>query len=161
MFLVLQPYLSEMPASSVFSLWHSRLGHVYESRLKYGVSFGQLGHLPPTDISSCLGCQLGKHTALPLTSSTTQTYAPFKLIHSAGSCSCFVKKWLCICCSICFLLYSFHLELHRRSDFLHVYKNGTTMIATEFSARMLFFRSDAGGTLCSGSHAYLGSCASH
>lgn len=60
------------PASSVFSLWHSRLGHVYESRFKYGVSFGQLGHLPPTDISSCLGCQLGKHTALPLTSSTTQ-----------------------------------------------------------------------------------------
>lgn len=86
------------------------------------------------------GCQLGKHTALPLTSSTTQTYAPFKLIHSAGSCSCFVKKWLCILSSICFLLYSFHLELHRRSDFMHVSKYLTTMIATEFSARMLFFR---------------------
>ena len=69
------------PKSSSFYLWHSRLGHVSRSRLNYLVSTGVLGDVSSHDISECAGCKLGKFIALPFSSSTSTSFAPFDLIH--------------------------------------------------------------------------------
>ncbi|KAG8371600.1 hypothetical protein BUALT_Bualt13G0104800 [Buddleja alternifolia] len=53
------------PSSSKFYLWHSRLGHVSGSRLRFMCTTGILGDLPSDDISDCSGCKLGKFSALP------------------------------------------------------------------------------------------------
>lgn len=66
-------------SSSSFYLWHSRLGHVSASRLKYLASTGVLGKLKISDISDCCGCKLAKFSALP---SLYVSNAPFDLIHS-------------------------------------------------------------------------------
>ena len=50
-------------SSSSFYLWHSRLGHVSVSRLKYLASIGKLGDLQTHDISYCSGCKLAKFSA--------------------------------------------------------------------------------------------------
>ena len=52
-------------SSSSFYLWHSRIGHVSGSRLKYLASIGALGKLKTHDISDCCGCKLAKFSALP------------------------------------------------------------------------------------------------
>lgn len=68
---------------TLFDFWHSRLGHVSSSRLKYMLSAGLLGSVPYSDISDCKGCKLAKFSALPFNKSTTVSSAPFDLIHSS------------------------------------------------------------------------------
>ena len=53
------------PSSTSFYLWHSRLGHVSASRLKFLASTGALGNLQSHDISDCSGCKLAKFYTLP------------------------------------------------------------------------------------------------
>ncbi|XP_020596126.1 uncharacterized protein LOC110036103 [Phalaenopsis equestris] len=69
-------------SSSKFYLWHSRLGHVSSSRLKYLVSTGALGELKTSDISDCCDCKLAKFSALPFPKSVSLSVAPFDLVHS-------------------------------------------------------------------------------
>ncbi|CAJ2647148.1 unnamed protein product [Trifolium pratense] len=69
-------------SSSNFYLWHSRLGHVSASRLKYLASIGALGKLQISDISDCCGCKLAKFSALPFNKSASVSKAPFDLVHS-------------------------------------------------------------------------------
>ncbi|CAJ2636330.1 unnamed protein product [Trifolium pratense] len=69
-------------SSSKFYLWHSRLGHVSASRLKYLASTGALGKLQVNDISDCCGCKLAKFSALPFNKSVSVSKAPFDLVHS-------------------------------------------------------------------------------
>ncbi|KAL5767968.1 hypothetical protein ACOSP7_014549 [Xanthoceras sorbifolium] len=70
------------PSSSSFYLWHSRLGHVSTSRLRFLASTGDLGNLQTHDISDCSGCKLAKFFALPFNRSNSCSFAPFDLIHS-------------------------------------------------------------------------------
>jgi hypothetical protein len=56
-------------SSSSFYLWHSRLGHVSSSRLRFLASTGALGNLKTCDISDCSGCKLAKFSALPFNQS--------------------------------------------------------------------------------------------
>ena len=51
--------------SSSFYLWHSHLGHVSSSRLRFLASTGALGNFKTCDISDCSGCKLVKFSALP------------------------------------------------------------------------------------------------
>ncbi|XP_062089426.1 uncharacterized protein LOC133795958 [Humulus lupulus] len=69
-------------SSSSFYLWHSRLGHVSGSRLKYLASTEALGKLQTHDISDCCGCKLAKFSALPFYKSVSVSLVPFDLIHS-------------------------------------------------------------------------------
>ena len=50
-------------SSSSFYLWHSRLGHVSSSHLRFLASTGALGNLKTCDISDCSGCKLAKFSA--------------------------------------------------------------------------------------------------
>ncbi|XP_039688543.1 uncharacterized protein [Medicago truncatula] len=63
--------------SSGFYLWHSRLGHVSASRLKYLSSTGALGKLQTSDISDSCGCKLAKFSALPFNKSGEYTSNKF------------------------------------------------------------------------------------
>jgi hypothetical protein len=69
-------------SSSSFYLWHSRLGHVLSSRLRFLASTGALGNLQPCDISDCSGCKLAKFYVLPFHRSIFVSSSPFELIHS-------------------------------------------------------------------------------
>jgi len=52
-------------SSSSFYLWHSRLGHVLSSHLRFLASTGALENLKTCDISYCSECRLAKFSALP------------------------------------------------------------------------------------------------
>jgi len=68
--------------SSSFYLWHSRLGHVSSSHLRFLASIGALENLKTCDISDCSGCKLAKFSALPFNQSISVSFSPFDLIHS-------------------------------------------------------------------------------
>jgi len=68
-------------SSSSFYLWHSRLGHVLSSRLRFLASTRALGNLKTCDISDCSGCKLAKFFALPFNKSISVSSSPFDLIH--------------------------------------------------------------------------------
>jgi len=67
---------------SSFYLWHSCVGHVSSSRLRFLVSTGALGNLKTCDISVCSGYKLAKFSALPFNRSISVSSSPFDLIHS-------------------------------------------------------------------------------
>ena len=69
------------PSSSSFYLWHSRLGHVSFSRLKFLASMGALGKLQTHDVSDCSGYKLAKFSVLPFNRSVFVSSSPFNLIH--------------------------------------------------------------------------------
>jgi transposase InsO family protein len=62
------------------SLWHQRLGHPAPAALD---CLNKNNSISCTKVANCIchACQLGKHTRLPFSSSTTQTAAPFELLH--------------------------------------------------------------------------------
>jgi len=67
---------------SSFYLWHSRLGHVSSSRLRFFASTRALENLKTCDISDCSGCKLAKFFALPFNRSISVSSSPFDLVHS-------------------------------------------------------------------------------
>jgi len=69
-------------SSSSFYLWHSRLGHVSSSHLRFLTSTGALRNLKTCDISDCSGYKLAKFSALPFNRSISVSSLPFDLIHS-------------------------------------------------------------------------------
>ena len=69
-------------SSSSFYLWHSHLGHVLFSRLRFLASTWALGNLKTYDISDCSGCKLAKFSALPFNRSISVSSSPFDLIRS-------------------------------------------------------------------------------
>ncbi|KAK0599286.1 hypothetical protein LWI29_003954 [Acer saccharum] len=75
-------------SSSSFYLWHSRLGHVSASRLKYLASTGALGNLQTHDISDCSGYSLS--SSVPCTKDTNSPSIPithFPLHYFCRSCT--------------------------------------------------------------------------
>ena len=62
--------------------WHRRLGHLSSARLKLLSSSGVLGHVSSSPLSTCMGCRLAKHLALPFSSSESVSVASFDLVHS-------------------------------------------------------------------------------
>jgi len=69
-------------SSSSFYLWHSRLGHVSSSRLRFLASIEALGNLKTCDISDYSGCKLAKFSVLPFNRNIFVSSSPFDLIHS-------------------------------------------------------------------------------
>jgi len=69
-------------SSSSFYLYHSRLGHVSFSHLRFLASTRALENLKTRDISDCSGCKLVKFFALPFYRSISVSSLPFDLIHS-------------------------------------------------------------------------------
>ena len=62
--------------------WHHRLGYLSSARLQLLTSSGTLGHVSLSPLSTCKGCRLAKHLALPFSSSEYISSASFDLVHS-------------------------------------------------------------------------------
>lgn len=69
--------------SSLFHLWHSRLGHVSSSCFQYMICSQMLNSsIKVTDISNCVDCHFGKQCSLSFNHSLSSCSAPFQLINS-------------------------------------------------------------------------------
>ena len=75
-------YFCLSPSPYSFCLWHSRLGHISFSRLKFLASTRDLGKLQTQDVYDYSGCKLAKFLALPFNRSVYVSSSPFDLIHS-------------------------------------------------------------------------------
>jgi len=69
------------PSYSIFYLWHSCLGHVSSSRLRFLAFTRVLENLQTCDISDCSGCKLTKFSALSFNRSIYVSFSLFNLIH--------------------------------------------------------------------------------
>ena len=135
--------------SSNFYLWHSRLGHVSASRLKYLASSGNLGNLQTHDISTCSGCKLAKFSALPFKLSKSLSVAPFDLIHSdvwgpspfpTKGGSRYYVSFIDDCTRFCWVFLMKH-----RSEFFDVYCRFRAYVKTQHDSVIKCFRCDLGG----------------
>nr|GEV58535.1 Gag-Pol polyprotein [Tanacetum cinerariifolium] len=68
-------------SSLAFYLWHSRLGHVSGSHLRFLASTRALKKLDVHDIFNCSGCKLAKFSSLSFQNSVSSSNAPFDLVH--------------------------------------------------------------------------------
>ena len=136
-------------SSSSFYLWHSRLGHVSVSRLKYLASTRKLGDLQTHDISDCSGCKLAKFSALPFYRSISFSLAPFDLVHSdvwgpssvtTRGGSRYYVSFIDDCTRYCWVYL-----MKRRSDFFDIYNTFRAFVKTQHSAVIKCFRCDLGG----------------
>ena len=69
------------PSYSIFYLWHSCLGHVSSSRLRFLAFTRVLGNLETCDISDGSGCKVAKFSSLPFNWSIYVSFSSFDLIH--------------------------------------------------------------------------------
>ncbi|PWA98143.1 gag-pol polyprotein [Artemisia annua] len=135
-------------SSSAFYLWHSRLGHVCSSRLRFLASTGALGKLDAHDISDCSGCKLAKFSALPFSNSVSSSNAPFDLVHSDvwGPSPVSTKGGSRYYASFIddFTRYTWIYLMKRRSDFLTVFKEFRALVKTQHLTVIKCFRCDLG-----------------
>lgn len=66
------------PPIDKHALWHNRLGHISDSKLKLIPSLKLASH---TQHKTCLICPMSKFTKLPYALSESHATAPFELIH--------------------------------------------------------------------------------
>ena len=137
------------PSSSSFYLWHSRLGHVSASRLRFLASTGTLGDLQTHKISDCSGFKLAKFSTLPFNRSTSYSIAPFDLVHSdvwepspiaTKGGSRYYVSFIDDHTRFCWV----YLMKHR-SNFFDIYTNFRALVKTQHSAVIKCFRCDLGG----------------
>ena len=136
-------------SSSSFYLWHSRLGHVSGSCLKYLDSTGALGKLQTHDISDCCGCKLAKFSALPFYKSVSVSLAPFDLIHSDvwGPSPVLTKGGSCNYVSFIddYTRFFWVYLMKHLSDFLAIYHMFRAFVKTQHNAVIKCFRCDLSG----------------
>ncbi|KAL4582843.1 hypothetical protein LXL04_007404 [Taraxacum kok-saghyz] len=148
-YLRLPPSSSNLVAStfslSSFDIWHARLGHISQSRLKLLVQSGVLGTVK-TESIFCSSCQLGKHHALPFVANEFKSTEPFDLIHSDvwGPAPHFTMggaRYFVIFIDDCTRFTWIYLMKHR-SELPHIYITFARMIQTQFSKPIKIFRAD-------------------
>ena len=66
--------------SSLYSLWHHRLGHISVSKLKH-VQNREIPVVNDDTSTTCLTCPMAKLTKLPFTYSESCSKCPFDMIH--------------------------------------------------------------------------------
>jgi len=136
-------------SSSSFYLWHSHLGHVSSSCLRFLVSIRALENLKTCDISDCSRCKLAKFSALPFNWSIFVSSSPFDLIHSdiwkpfpvaTKRGSRYYVSFIDDHTRYCWV----YLMKHR-SKFFEIYASFQALVKTQHSAVIKSFRCDLGG----------------
>jgi len=136
-------------SSSSFYLWHSCLGHVSSSRLRFLASTEALGNLKTCDISDCSGCKLAKFSTLPFNRSISVSSSPFDLIHSDvwGPSPVSTKGGSRYYVSFIddHTRYCWVYLMKHRFEFFGIYIAFLALIKTQHSALIKCFRCDLGG----------------
>ncbi|CAN0896019.1 Retrovirus-related Pol polyprotein from transposon TNT 1-94 [Linum grandiflorum] len=145
-------FSAQLDSSTIWRLWHARLGHPHKDRLQYMFSKQLLpnkfdvGKFVVPDCKHCIGA---KTTALPFSSSTTSVSAPFDLIHTDlwgpspvtsrngyRYYALFVDQYT---------RYTWIFFLRAKSELYSVLRDFVQMIKTQFNTTIKTFRSDPGG----------------
>jgi hypothetical protein len=136
-------------SSFSFYLWHSCLGHVSSSRLRFLASTGALENLKTCDISYCNGCKLTKFSTLPFNRSISVSSSPFDLIHSDvwGPFPVATKGEFQYYVSFIddHTRYCWVYLMKHRSEFFEIYAAFRALIKPQHSAVIKCFRCDLGG----------------
>jgi len=136
-------------SSSSFYLWHSHLGHVSSSHLRFLASTGALGNLKTCDISDYSGCKLAKFSTLPFNRSISVSSSQFDLIHSDvwGPSPISIKGRSRSYVSFIddHTRYCWVYLLKHHSKFFEIYAAFRALIKTQHSAVIKCFRCDLGG----------------
>ena len=128
------------------SLWHQRLGHPSPATVS---SLRQNKHITCTksDRSLCHACQLGKHTRLPFSTSTSRTSSPFELVH----CDVWTSPVPSISGYSYYLVmlddfthYCWTFPLHHKSDVHEYIVQFISYAHTQFSLPIKCFQTDNG-----------------
>jgi transposase InsO family protein len=134
---------------SSFYLWHSRLGHVSSSRLRFLASTRALGNLKTCDIFYCSGCKLAKFSTLPFNRSISVSSSPFDLIHSdvwgPSPVSTKGRSRYYVSFIDDHTRYCWVYLMKHRSEFFEIYAVFRALIKTQHSAVIKCFRCDLGG----------------
>ena len=137
------------PSSYSFYLWHSHLGHVSFSRLKFLASIGALGKLQTHDVSNSSGCKLAKFSALPFNRSVFVSSSPFDLIYSDvwGPSPVPIKRGSRYYVSFIddHTRYCWVYLMKHHYEFFEIYKAFHALVKTQHSAVIKCFRCDLGG----------------
>jgi hypothetical protein len=135
-------------SSSSFYLWHSRLGQVSSSRLRFLASTGALGNLKTCDISDCSGCKLAKFSSLSFNRSISVSSSPFDLIHSDvwGPFPVATKRGSRYYVSFIddHIRYCWVYLMKHRYEFFKMYAAFRALIKTQYSVVIKCFRCDLG-----------------
>jgi hypothetical protein len=136
-------------SSSSFYLWHSYLGLVSSSRLRFLASTGALENLKTCDIFYCSGCKLAKFSVLPFNQSIFISFSPFDLIHSDvwGPSPVATKGGSRYYVSFIndHTRYCWVYLMKHRSEFFEIYAAFRALIKTQHSVMIKCFRCDLGG----------------
>lgn len=137
-------------SGSVFSaadLWHRRLGHPSEARLKLLFQTGVLGSQSSSfRLSHCESCKLAKHSALPFSIRETVSSNPFDLVHSDIWGPSPLPSMTGFLYYVSFIddctRFTWVYLMHRRSDLSSIYRQFSEMIHTQFHCRIKILRTD-------------------
>lgn len=126
-------------------LWHQRLGHLSFGRLQRLISTGVLGNVS-SGHESCTVCKLAKFSAQSFSSNSSVSEKPFDLVHSdvwgpSPTSSQFGYLYYIIFVDD-FSLYTWVYLLKTRVKVFSVYQQFTSMILTQFGAKIKIFRLD-------------------
>ncbi|CAB4299476.1 unnamed protein product [Prunus armeniaca] len=142
-------FAAPTPTCTPFMSWHSRLGHISFSRLRYMFNKRLLDQSTIDKEPCCVTCRLAKQPALPFNNSATSSSAPFDLVHSDIWGKAPISSMGGALYYVLFVddysRYTWIYLLRSRSDFLKIYIEFSTMIQTQFSKTIKVFRSDSGG----------------
>ncbi|GJW15105.1 gag-pol polyprotein [Tanacetum coccineum] len=135
-------------SSLPFYLWHSRLGHVSGSSLRFLASTGALEKLDANDISYCSVCKLAKLSALPFGNSVSSSNSPFDLVHSDvwGPSPVYTKggsRYYVLFIED-FTRYTWVYLMKRMFNFLTILKEFRALVKTQHSTVIKCFRNDLG-----------------
>ncbi|CAB4272913.1 unnamed protein product [Prunus armeniaca] len=146
-------FAASTPTCTPFMSWHSRLGHISFSCLRYMFNKRLLDQSKIDKEPCCVTCRLAKQPALPFNNSTTSSSAPFDLMHSDIWGKAPISSMGGALYYVLFVddysRYTWIYILRSRSDFLKIYIEFSTMIQTQFSKTIKVFRSDSGGVYIS------------
>src|SRR5438270_6556877 len=141
--------LSAFPAislSATSELWHHRLGHLSDARLRTLSTSGVLGNISSISSNKCETCRFAKQIATSFSSSDHISNACFDLVHSDVWGPSPVSSISGYAYYICFIddfsRYTWVYLMRHRSEVLQIYTDFTNMIFTQFQRRIKIFRSD-------------------
>src|SRR4051812_27006365 len=136
---------SALSLSATSDVWHRRLGHPSEARLRTLFNSGVLGKFL-FSLNKCETCHLSKQTATSFTSSDHVSLDCFDLVHSDIWGLAFVSSIFGYNYYVCFIddcsSYSWIYLMRHRFELFQIYTDFTNMVHTQFHKRIKVFRSD-------------------